>query len=215
MLCSKQSFRGNIQWLSSPCKININSSLLPRIFIHGMMGGQYTKFEKAEPTGPIWNDPRIFGCFSHAGSGQVGVICTYSPGGTIYFTADVFDKTLVIRRGLTGRDFMSIPYRPRLKVWDVMSQVMGRWGREDESNRSKDLVLNAGSYKLVESDWHSDLKQFFPDTAVPKEKSEHATKTPKPEAKKAVKKPAKQGSKEVHKKPSAATTKVLKKPSKK
>eukprot|EP00438_Fugacium_kawagutii_P030478 Skav220666 [mRNA] locus=scaffold1914:3339:7764:- [translate_table: standard] len=209
----------------------------PRFFISGMMGGQFTRFDKLEPKSAIWNDPRIFGCFCHRASGQVGVVSTFSPGGTIYFTVTLAAKTLVVTRGITGDAFMNLPYRPRLKVFDLLTQILRGFDAESAAHKSYNIVVMAGAagdYRLDEEDWPYDLRDVFgsmtsdkkveDDEAKPEavDKSELASsskpsdaakKSPKHAPMKDLKKPSKHAPKKDLEEPSKhVAMKALKKP---
>ena len=188
----KRQRGGSLQHWIFLCKKNMTDFIRLRIYVSGMMSGQYTRFQKID--GPIWTDHPVHHCYCHIPTGLVAVVCTHSEGRTIYFNAELVTKMLVITKGISGSAFHSIPYRPKQQVWDFLLDVLKRFDAEDEMNKSKGIVVSVGTQQLGQSNWGDELSKLF-STRVKKGASVSIAKEPQPKAK--------------------AKTKVLKKPSKK
>ena len=140
----KRQRGGSLQHWIFLCKKNMTDFIRLRIYVSGMMSGQYTRFQKIDPDGPIWTDHRIHNCYCHIPTGLVAVVCTHGDGGTIYFNAELFNKMLVITKGISGSAFHSIPYRPKQQVWDFLLDVLKRFDAEDEMSKSKCICGECG-----------------------------------------------------------------------
>ena len=127
-----------------------------------LTSGQYMKFTQIEKKG-LWDDDQVQGIYVNV-SGRYPlaiVVLPVQPSGMLVFGTHLEGGNLVLTSSVSGAMFLEVPYKPRQKVWDLLTEILKMLDLHMPTYRSKVLKLVVGVEAVEEGHWVENLSKLW------------------------------------------------------